>query len=236
MQKLPAGAVVRSRGERWRVSSVRSYDDCQTVTVQNSSSAQRVDGAPLERVFLEPFEAMRPVATTSRPRPVSGRRWRAVCHTPLAEETPPGCLRAAARANVAVWPYQLAPALAVVRGLGCRVLLADEVGLGKTIQAGLILAELLARVAIERMLIVTPAGLRDQWRDELDRRFAVFVLKTPLPLTAQYFLCGLFNSLVALVGRLYQLSIGEFQYLLDTFPLVDRAARSDALRQLASQL
>jgi len=64
----------------------------------------------------------------------------------------------------------------------------------------------------------------------------VFVLKTPLPLTAQYFLCGLFNSLVALVGRLYQLSIGEFQYLLDTFPLVDRAARSDALRQLASQL
>ena len=40
----------------------------------------------------------------------------------------------------------------------------------------------------------------------------------------------------ALVGRLYQLSIREFQYLLDTFPLVDRAARSNALRQLASQL
>jgi SNF2 family DNA or RNA helicase len=70
-------------------------------------------------------------------------------------------------------PHQLEPALAVVRGLGCRVLLSDEVGLGKTIQAGLIAAELLERRAAERLLILTPAGLRDQWAEELEDRFGL---------------------------------------------------------------
>jgi superfamily II DNA or RNA helicase len=63
--------------------------------------------------------------------------------------------------------------LAVVRGAATRVLLADEVGLGKTIQAGLIVAELQARGLVDRVLIVTPAGLRDQWRSELQNRFGV---------------------------------------------------------------
>ena len=56
-------------------------------------------------------------------------------------------------------------------GTGCRVLLADEVGLGKTIQAGLAIAELRARGAAERVLIITPAGLREQWAEELSQRF-----------------------------------------------------------------
>jgi SNF2 family DNA or RNA helicase len=70
-------------------------------------------------------------------------------------------------------PHQLEPALAVVRGLGSRVLLADDVGLGKTIQAGLVASELLARGAIERVLVLTPAGLREQWSQELSERFAI---------------------------------------------------------------
>ena len=70
-------------------------------------------------------------------------------------------------------PHQLEPALAVVRGRGSRLLLADDVGLGKTIQAGLVVSELLARNAIDRVLILTPAGLREQWEQELSRRFAI---------------------------------------------------------------
>ena len=53
----------------------------------------------------------------------------------------------AATAAIDLLPHQLEPALAIVRGHGTRLLLADEVGLGKTIQAGLIVAELLARGA-----------------------------------------------------------------------------------------
>jgi len=72
-----------------------------------------------------------------------------------------------------VLPHQLEPAVSLLRGDGCRILLADEVGLGKTIQACLIVAELRARGAADRVLVLTPPGLRDQWHEELARRFAI---------------------------------------------------------------
>ncbi len=77
------------------------------------------------------------------------------------------------RAAIDILPFQLEPVLALVRGHASRLLLADEVGLGKTIQAGLMLAELLQRGWCDRALIVTPAGLRHQWADELLRRFDI---------------------------------------------------------------
>jgi len=61
--------------------------------------------------------------------------------------------------------------VAVLRGDGCRLLLADEVGLGKTIQACVLVDELRARGVADRVLILTPPGLRDQWQHELHRRF-----------------------------------------------------------------
>ena len=54
-----------------------------------------------------------------------------------------------------------------------RAILADEVGLGKTIEAGLILSELRLRGLAERTLVLTPAGLVEQWRDELERKFGL---------------------------------------------------------------
>ena len=74
-------------------------------------------------------------------------------------------------ASIDILPFQLEPALALISGRASRFLLADEVGLGKTIQAGLMIAELQQRGWCERALIVTPAGLRRQWADELKRRF-----------------------------------------------------------------
>ena len=84
-----------------------------------------------------------------------------------------GSLTTAARAHIDLHPYQLEPALAVAGGLGSRVLIADEVGLGKTIQAGLLLSELRARGAADRMLVLSPAGLREQWSAELRDRFGI---------------------------------------------------------------
>ena len=52
-------------------------------------------------------------------------------------------------------------------------LIADEVGLGKTVQAGLVIAELRRRRPSLRALVIVPASLEDQWRDELARRFAI---------------------------------------------------------------
>jgi superfamily II DNA or RNA helicase len=57
------------------------------------------------------------------------------------------------------------------RKLRPRMILADEVGLGKTIEAALIVKELTARQIVERVLILCPASLRFQWQQELQRKF-----------------------------------------------------------------
>jgi len=68
-------------------------------------------------------------------------------------------------------PYQVFVAHRALQDLHPRYLLADEVGLGKTIEAGLILKELKARGLADRVLIVVPASLRDQWEGEMEVKF-----------------------------------------------------------------
>ena len=73
-----------------------------------------------------------------------------------------------------VQPVRLpAPARSVLRRMRGRAILADEVGLGKTIEAGLVLSELRLRGLADRALVVAPAGLVDQWQEELERKFGV---------------------------------------------------------------
>lgn len=67
-------------------------------------------------------------------------------------------------------PHQFKPLLKFLDGSG-RILVADEVGLGKTIEAGLILTELRARRYLQRALVICPANLRDKWQRELLTRF-----------------------------------------------------------------
>jgi SNF2 family DNA or RNA helicase len=69
--------------------------------------------------------------------------------------------------------YQRETASTVLRRMRGRAILADEVGLGKTIEAGLITAELRLRGLADRTLVITPAGLVEQWRDELERKFGL---------------------------------------------------------------
>lgn len=69
--------------------------------------------------------------------------------------------------------YQVQAARVALRRMHGRAILADEVGLGKTIEAGLVLAELRLRGLADRTLVITPAGLVAQWREELERKFAV---------------------------------------------------------------
>lgn len=67
--------------------------------------------------------------------------------------------------------HQIFIAHVVTNKLQPRMILADEVGLGKTIEAGLILKELRAREMVERVLIVCPASLQYQWQSELRSKF-----------------------------------------------------------------
>ena len=72
------------------------------------------------------------------------------------------------------YPHQLTAVYeAMLPRQPLRFLLADDPGAGKTIMAGLLIKELIARGDLERCLIVCPAGLAEQWREELDRRFGL---------------------------------------------------------------
>lgn len=74
-------------------------------------------------------------------------------------------------ARVDHMPHQEATVVKVLRQMHGRAVLADEVGLGKTIEAGLIMKELIVRGIARRVLVLCPAGLREQWREELDKKF-----------------------------------------------------------------
>ena len=168
-RRLRAGDAVKIRKERWRVAAESPFGAISIIEVNGCDATNH----GVRARFLLPFEAVDPGAPSSAAsRFVTTERWTRAARSVLAAAVPEWTsLRAAARANLTVLPFQLEPAIAVVRGDACRVLIADEVGLGKTIQAGLIVAEALARAPESRVLIVAPAGLRDQWRDELQSRF-----------------------------------------------------------------
>ena len=163
------GDAVRIRDERWRVAAESSFGATSIIEVDGCDATNH----GVRARFLLPFETVDAAAAPSgSPRFVTIDRWQRAARSALAGAVPRWTsLRAAARANLTVLPFQLEPAIAVARGDACRVLIADEVGLGKTIQAGLIVAEALARTPDARVLIVAPAGLREQWREELLSRF-----------------------------------------------------------------
>jgi superfamily II DNA or RNA helicase len=72
---------------------------------------------------------------------------------------------------VQVEDFQLVPLLKALQMPRITLLLADDVGLGKTIEAGLILTEMLLRRRIRRVLILCPAALRKQWQQEMLTKF-----------------------------------------------------------------
>ncbi len=75
--------------------------------------------------------------------------------------------------GVETYWYQVESVRKVLRQFRGRVLLADEVGLGKTIEAGMVLKEYLLRGMAERILVLTPATLVGQWQEEMLTKFDV---------------------------------------------------------------
>lgn len=69
--------------------------------------------------------------------------------------------------------YQMEPLFRAMKMPRVSLLIADDVGLGKTIEAGLVLTELIRKRRIQKILILTPASLRDQWKNELWKKFSL---------------------------------------------------------------
>ena len=152
-----------ARGTRWRVDACVDHGGCRALHLREAPGTDR-------RILLWPFDRPVPSGTAGRPRVAGLRRWAAIARASLARTVDPLAPRAAFTGDIL--PYQLAPAIAMAEGTP-RVLLADEVGLGKTIQAGWIVADVLSREPDARVLIAVPAGLREQWASELAAFFAL---------------------------------------------------------------
>jgi superfamily II DNA or RNA helicase len=77
------------------------------------------------------------------------------------------------RAGIAIKPYQLEPLRKALDLPRVNLFIADDVGLGKTIEAGLVLQELLLRQRVDRVLVVCPPSVARQWQEELAQRFGL---------------------------------------------------------------
>jgi superfamily II DNA or RNA helicase len=91
----------------------------------------------------------------------------------LSVRSAAGPFRSAARINVAPRPYQLVPLLMALKLDPVRLLIADDVGIGKTIEAALVARELLDRGEVRRLAVLCPPHLAEQWQAELASKFHI---------------------------------------------------------------
>ena len=132
------------------------------------------------------------------------------------------------RSRVALLPHQLWVCKRVLESWPTRWLVADDVGLGKTIEAGLILTPLLASGRVRRLLIVAPASLVEQWqvrlRELFDIRVSTYAAAADTP-SADYW--NSHNQIVASAHTLRIDTSSRWKRLMDADPwdlvLVDEA-------------
>lgn len=167
-QDFLPGNLVRARGREWVV---------QTESRRDWLRLRPLGGAEDETIALIPELELLPVehATFDAPNPEhAGNHAAAVLLRDALRLT----LRAGAGpfrsfGNIAVEPrgYQLVPLLMALRLSTVRLLIADDVGIGKTIEAGLIARELMDRGEVARLAVLCPPHLVEQWQSELEERF-----------------------------------------------------------------
>ena len=87
--------------------------------------------------------------------------------------TDPNLFQAPFRAGIRIDAYQLEPLWKALRLPRVNLFIADDVGLGKTIEAGLIARELLLRRRVDRIVVACPPSMLEQWRDEMEARFGL---------------------------------------------------------------
>jgi superfamily II DNA or RNA helicase len=181
------GQLVEVRDRRWVVGDVHRSAQPETADAMEGQHLLRLvsveDDAPGEELSvvweLEP--GRRRIDEAELPTPQGGNfdepgrleafldavRWGAVTSADSHE------LQAPFRAGISIEDYQLDPAVRALRMPRANLLVADDVGLGKTIEAGLVIQELLLRHRARTVLVVCPASLQLKWRDEMAEKFGL---------------------------------------------------------------
>jgi len=159
---------VRARGREW---IVLSGSDAEVLRVRP------VSGSEEDQTLIHLGLEVEPVADASFPRPEitqkAGHDAALLLRDALVLSLRRGAGPFRSFGQIAVEPraYQLVPLLMALKLDPVRLLIADDVGVGKTIEAALIARELLDRGDIERMTVLCPPHLVEQWVTELESRF-----------------------------------------------------------------
>lgn len=172
------GDLVAIRGQRWVVSDVDAAEASTLVTLQSVDEGRF--GDRLEVISeVEPGRQVLPSGSLPEitdkgfdpPAQLAAFldavRWSAVTSADVRT------LQAPFRSGVAIEDYQLEPVVRAIEAPRVNLLLAHDVGLGKTIEAGLVAQELLLRHRTQRIMIVCPAGLVVKWQDEMAEKFGL---------------------------------------------------------------
>lgn len=175
--KFAPGTIVRARGREW---IVLTSSDADVLRLRPLS------GSEVDQTILYPPLESEPVVAATFPTP-SAEQMASHDAAFLLRDALLLSLRRGAGpfrslGNVSIEPraYQLVPLLMALKLEPVRLLIADDVGVGKTIEAGLIAREFLDRGEVSRMTVICPPHLVEQWVDELDRAFHI----QALPVTA----------------------------------------------------
>jgi superfamily II DNA or RNA helicase len=162
---LAAGRVVRFRDRVWRVDTVEDGTFTATPLDGRDLQARRFVAA-VERIEDGALPFPEPSRTTD---PTEQDLLLRAYQLALVHGAAP--IVGLQRSRAIPTPYQIVPLLMALGEGHVRLLIADDVGIGKTIEAGLVLSELLARRRTRRVLIVAPWNLTEQWREALEHFF-----------------------------------------------------------------
>ena len=166
MQNLTA--LAGARGWAWRVErqDPPARGGCGLLHLSRTTEAGHA-----ALVAVRPHEPVASIDADTRLRPVEVRDAAGALRHAAASQRIAFTLGTAARLRGDLHPWQLAAALAFARG-HARVLVADEAGMGKTVTAGIAIAECLASGPERRCLVMAPGHLLRQWQAELRRRLS----------------------------------------------------------------
>ncbi len=164
------GNLVTARGRTWVV---------QTGSEDDWLKLRPLGGADDEETELDPSLELTPVTTATfpMPNPEDAGAWTSARllydGLRLQLRSGAGPFRSFASIAVEPRPYQLVPLMMAMRMQVVRLLIADDVGIGKTIESGMIVREMMDRGDIETLAVLCPPHLVDQWTSELSERFNI---------------------------------------------------------------
>lgn len=158
------------RGSRWLVRSNTLLGERMALRLEDPTTGETIEAlCPPDE-----FEALpEPPPTLDRRALTPFGHWR-LLHDSVGLQAPPqGQYAAFVAGRISPEPYQFAPLAHLLSGPRRGLLIADDVGLGKTVEAGICLLELIARGVGRRILLVVPPGLIPQWLDEMWAKFGL---------------------------------------------------------------